>query len=142
MSERIPNGFHLLVVEDNAELREVLALALNLQGYSVACADNGMHALAMLKTGHSGLPDLVITDLQMPGDADGWWLRQNMLDDDELVSVPVVVLSAAIPREGRDVLKASAYLKKPVMLDTLLEAIEDTLGGIDTIPGAGSGVVT
>lgn len=116
------NGAHLLLVEDDGDLREVLAIALTIKGYSVRCAKNGSQALAMMHA-PGGRPRLLITDLQMPG-SDGWALRRDMLADDELATVPVVVMSAAIPRDDKDALVASAYLEKPVSLVSLLQSIE------------------
>ena len=97
-------------------------MALTIKGYSVRCAKNGSQALAMMQAA-GGRPSLLITDLQMPG-LDGWALRRDMLEDEELATVPVVVMSAAIPRDRRGLLAASAYLEKPVSLDSLLESIE------------------
>lgn len=103
-------------------MRDLLAIALSMKGYSVRCAKNGSQALAMMQAA-GGRPGLLITDLQMP-ECDGWALRRDMLADEELATVPVVVMSAAIPRDDRDALAASAYLEKPVSLDSLLESIE------------------
>ena len=122
MADQPGNGVHLLLVEDNGDLRDVLAMALSLKGYSVRCAKNGSQALAMMQAA-GGRPGLLITDLQMPG-SDGWALRRDMLADEELATVPVVVMSAAIPRDDKDGLEASAYLEKPVSLDSLLQSIE------------------
>lgn len=122
MSDQKDNRAHLLLVEDNGDLRDVLATALTIKGYSVRCAKNGSQALAMMHEA-DGRPGLLITDLQMP-ELDGWALRREMLADEELATVPVVVISATVPRDDRDELVASAYLEKPVSLDSLLESIE------------------
>ena len=122
MADQPGNGAHLLIVEDNGDLRDVLAMVLSMKGYSVRCAKNGSQALAMMQAA-GGRPSLLITDLQMPG-FDGWALRRGMLADEDLATVPVVVMSAAIPRDNKDALAASAYLEKPVSLKSLLDSIE------------------
>lgn len=124
MAQRIGSRLHLLLIDDNADLRQVLATTLKVKGYMVECAEGGKQALAMMRRS-GGRPHLVITDLQMP-DGDGWTLRQNMLADEELVSVPVVVMSAA--NGSKEALNASAYLEKPVKLDSLLSVIEEYAG--------------
>lgn len=108
----------LLLVEDHADLRETLSDLLRMKGFSVESAADGKKALAMMKNGSS--PNLVITDLRMP--YDGWSLRRKMLEDDELSSVPVIVMSA-IDARGSD-LQASAYLQKPVDLTELVATID------------------
>lgn len=120
-------AYTVLLVEDNPDLREVLGTALRLKGYSVASAADGIEALSRMK-GRAHLPDLVITDLQMPGGGDGWSLRRSMLDDAELATVPVVIMSAIAPGDTEQSLHAVAYLEKPVILDELLEVIEENVG--------------
>jgi CheY-like chemotaxis protein len=117
------NGNYLLLVEDNADLREALVQVLTLRGYAVEDAEDGVQALYKMKHNET-LPSLVITDLQMPDYGNGWLLRQNMLEDTELASIPVVVMSAALPIESKDELHAVAYIEKPASLDLLIETIE------------------
>ena len=114
---------YLLLVDDNPDLREVLGTLLTMKGYTVESVEDGVQALHSMKH-HETLPNLVITDLQMPGEDGGWGLRQRMLDDPELASVPVAVLSAVFPVPTKGSLDAVAYLEKPVELASLLAIIE------------------
>jgi CheY-like chemotaxis protein len=71
------------------------------------------------------VPDLVITDLMMPG-MSGFSLRSLMLRRPELAPVPVIVLSAYWARPS-ETLDAVAVLTKPINLDRLIEAVDQGL---------------
>lgn len=114
---------YLLLVDDNADLREVLGALLKLKGYTVEVAGDGVQAFCSMKQ-NKNRPALVITDLHMPGEGGGWALRQNMLDDAELAAVPVAIMSAIIPIPTKESLHAIACLEKPVALASLLAVIE------------------
>jgi CheY-like chemotaxis protein len=108
----------ILVVEDDADLRDSIAGILEQEGFLVVLAENGRVALDYLRD-HKP-PRLVLLDLMMPV-MNGWEFRDTQMRDPELSEIPVAVLSA----DSRTRLKAEAlgvdrYLKKPVELDQLL----------------------
>ena len=114
---------YILLVDDNADLRNSLERLLTMRGYVVQAAGDGCKALASMKRNKLP-PILVITDLSMPN-CDGRELRKNMLDDPELAAVPVVVMSAITLSPPRRDLDAVAYLEKPFSLASLLKVIDD-----------------
>ncbi|MDP9271861.1 MAG: response regulator [Chloroflexota bacterium] len=71
-------GSPVLIVEDDADLREVYADALAAEGYGVELASDGNEALARLSAA-SELPCAVLLDLRMPG-MDGWELARRLRD--------------------------------------------------------------
>ncbi len=81
---------HLLVVEDDPDLRSLVELALGSQGYSVESARNGLDGLQMAL---SGPPRLIITDVRMPS-MDGIALFTEMRKHQRLASVPVIFYTA------------------------------------------------
>lgn len=103
----------LLVVDDNKVNRLLLARALELQGHSVASAENGRVALEMLRK--EGF-DLVLLDMEMP-EMDGFQVLEQLVNDRQLRDLPVIVTSSL---EGIDhvvrciQLGAEDYLSKPV----------------------------
>jgi CheY-like chemotaxis protein len=102
----------VLIVEDDEDLRENLALLLALKGYQVETAHHGQHALERIE--ELGPPCLIILDLMMPV-MDGWQLRARLLTDPTLASVPVVLLSGvADVNRAAKALCAVDHLKKPV----------------------------
>jgi CheY-like chemotaxis protein len=111
----------VLVVEDDHDIREILADVLEYAGYRAIVASNGEDALEHLRTD----PDLrvVLLDMMMPG-VDGWEFRRRQLQDPELARVPVVVVSGAgKTAEIANEIGAAAFLSKPIMKDQLLEVV-------------------
>lgn len=109
----------ILIVEDDADLREMMAQLLVLEGYRAEAVANGRDALEYLRQGDR--PDLILLDLMMPV-MDGWEFRRRQREDPALAGVPVVVLSALDQTRAAD-LGGTAFLKKPLDFDRLLELV-------------------
>lgn len=117
---------HILVVDDNSDLRAYISNVLQRQGYQVRTAHDGEAALAMLET---FLPNLVLTDLMMPG-MSGLELLQQIRQDDRFSSIPVVLLTAKVDDETRIEgveQGADAYLGKPFNDRELLAEVRNLL---------------
>lgn len=114
----------VLIVEDDADLREMMAQLLTLEGYSTETVANGRAALEYLRRGNR--PNVILLDLMMPV-MDGWEFRRRQRSDPELAQVPVVVLSAIDPNRAAD-LEGAAFLKKPLDFDRLLALIRQYTG--------------
>jgi CheY-like chemotaxis protein len=113
------SGCRVLVIDDDASIRESLQEMLAGEGYAVDVAENGADALFRIR--RRGRPDVVLLDLMMPV-MDGWQFLEAVRRDDELNSVLVVVISAtpeAAPRE-----KVFDVLAKPFTCDRLLSVVE------------------
>ena len=118
----------LLIVEDDADIREALQGYLELQGYEVRAASNGREALEHLET--PPRPALILLDMALPI-MDGHRVLTTRKANEALAEVPVIILSAGMaamnPRD-RAVYAANydvaAFLKKPVEPRQLLEVIE------------------
>ena len=109
-------GPRVLVVDDDAGIRDVLCQALTDEGYAVRCAAEGRAGLELLDAWH---PHLVLLDLMMPG-VDGWTFRARQLASEGAEHVPVIVLSAAYPLLIQEAMQPAAVLGKPFDLDRLL----------------------
>ncbi|MGE5242766.1 MAG: response regulator [Betaproteobacteria bacterium] len=109
----------VLIVEDDGDLRDMMAQMLTLEGFAAATAANGQEALEYLRTGSR--PGVILLDLMMPV-MDGWEFRRRQRGDRQLRDVPVVVVSALDQARARD-LGANAVLKKPLDFDRLLELV-------------------
>lgn len=116
----------ILLIEDNPDAREALALLLEHYGYAVRCAENGAVALeeAIRKP-----PDLVITDLEMPV-LSGLELLEHFRGVPALADVPVIVVSAHHDIKARVAgldLGADDFIAKPADLDELLARVRRQL---------------
>ncbi len=103
--------FRLLVIDDNPEILKLMKLLLG-EEYNLDFASSGEEALALLR---EKMPDLVVSDVMMPG-MDGHALCRRIKDDEALRHIPVILVTA---RSGADMLEAGIeagaddYLAKP-----------------------------
>jgi CheY-like chemotaxis protein len=112
----------LLVVEDDAEIREALIELLNETGCNAVGTSNGAMALKYL-AGANPLPCLILLDLMMPV-MDGQAFREAQLQDPRIAHIPIVVVSAYRDVQSHaEKLHAATYLKKPPRLEDLLGAV-------------------
>jgi CheY-like chemotaxis protein len=110
-------GRRVLVVDDDPDLREMMAQLLALEGFDASTAANGRDALDRLDAGP--IPQVILLDLMMPV-MDGQAFRAEQRADPALASIPVVVVSAYRDVERYADELAAECLAKPVRLDTLL----------------------
>jgi chemosensory pili system protein ChpA (sensor histidine kinase/response regulator) len=115
----------ILVVDDDRNIRETLAIHLRNVGYDVAVAADAIEG------GYDVLrerPDLIIADLRMPY-MDGFEFLAALRADASVADIPVIMLSSHDDWEerGRDC-QANAHLTKPIQLDALLSALARQLG--------------
>ncbi|HMF42817.1 MAG TPA: response regulator [Polyangia bacterium] len=111
---------HILVVEDDRDLRDSLGDALRLEGYNVVCVEHGEAALRHLGTG--ARPCVILLDLMMPV-MDGWTFRQELLKDRALSDIPVVLMTAATTSRATMV-TSDGILFKPFEVGTVLDAVQ------------------
>jgi CheY-like chemotaxis protein len=113
----------ILVVDDDLEIRETIRDVLEEEGYRVELAANGAEALAHLRAkGEAGEPALVLLDLMMP-EMNGWQFCEEQRRDPRLAKIPVLVISAASVDAKKGSIAGYAFLKKPIELARLLEAV-------------------
>jgi len=110
----------ILVVDDNEALRENLAEALELEGYEVAVAPDGVKALARLDEDPSF--EVILLDLMMPG-MSGGELLERIKQDPRLAAVRVVITTGHTGPRARAGVAADAFLTKPFGVRELLAAL-------------------
>ena len=110
------------IVEDDRDIRDVLADILVDEGYHVLLAEDGLEGLQRLRDGPQ--PALILLDLMMPR-MDGFQFRDEQRRRPEWRDIPVVLLTAGgdLPDKARQ-LDAADALRKPVKLESLLEMID------------------
>ena len=102
---------HILVVEDDKDLRESLCEALRFEGYQVICAEHGEAALRHLSTGAK--PCVILLDLMMPV-MDGWAFCRSRWRSQTLRQIPVILISAVDLSETNHPTGIDAFLRKPI----------------------------
>ena len=112
----------ILVVDDDAAIRETLRDILQDEGYGVIEARDGAEGLSAVAGHH---PDLILLDLHMPR-VDGWQMYRRLHECG--ATPPTVIMTAGrnAALEAR-ALKAAGSLAKPFDLDEVLAAVEDVL---------------
>ena len=113
----------VLIVEDQANERELLATCLRLGGIEVATAKNGREAFDYLH--EHDLPDLVLLDMRMP-ELDGPGFVQVIRDDIRLHNLRVFAVSGSTREEFSSSLPVNGWFSKPVRIDSLLQAVRDS----------------
>jgi two-component system response regulator VicR len=119
----------IVSIEDELEIIDLIKLILERRGFEiigVASGREGLETVRELK------PDLVLLDLMMPGDMDGWAVYQAMQTDPVLKDTPVIVVTAKdqpIDKVlGIHVAKVDAYVTKPFSPQDLLDNVNRVLG--------------
>ncbi|MER7276253.1 response regulator [Dactylosporangium sp. NPDC000244] len=119
------NGY-VVAVDDDEDLRELMATQLRNGGYEVATAADGPSAIALIQRRP---PDAVVLDVSMPG-MSGVEVCRTLRMLSTTVAVPIIMLTARtqvnFETEGR-MAGADAYLTKPYSARTLLSSLEDLL---------------
>jgi len=127
IGERQPTQPCILVVEDDSELATLEAEILRNHGYIVTTLPSGELAITAL---HRAVPDLVVLDIELPGNVNGWQVLQALRT---LACIPVLITSSsnvAVRQyirsrgESRDTLD---HLPKPFPIQTLLKRVKRML---------------
>ncbi len=116
----------ILIIEDEAPIRENLRQLLRLEGYQVLEAADGVSGIETVRTTH---PDLILCDILMPG-VDGYGVLAELRSTPDLAAIPFIFLTASANLEDRtQALKRGAddYLIKPFKIADLLAAIKRQL---------------
>jgi two-component system chemotaxis response regulator CheY len=116
----------ILIIDDDLELREVIAETLEQCGFAVAVAGNGREGLEYLRRGQA--PRLILLDLMMPV-MNGWQFCSAKQADPALASIPVIALSAAAKKDPSSpyYIDVQDVIAKPVELEQLLSVVRRVL---------------
>jgi len=112
-------GKPVLVVDDDADTRQVLKHFLNRKGFPVECASSGEEGLRLARELH---PMAIILDVMMPG-MDGWAVLSTLKSEPEVRNIPVVMLTIVDDKNLGYTLGATDYMIKPVNRDRMIEIL-------------------
>ncbi|HWZ02811.1 MAG TPA: response regulator [Mucilaginibacter sp.] len=116
----------ILVIEDNADIRENTCELLELEGYKVVTAINGNEGISLAK---EELPDVILCDIMMP-EANGYEVCIALKDNPSTSSIPFIFISASVEKKAIDEgisLGAVEYIQKPFDPQELFVAIKRCL---------------
>ena len=125
----------ILVVDDDADLIELISFNLKQAGYSIGTASNGVDAI---KKAHSLSPYLIVLDIMMP-ELDGFAVCEILRRDTQTASIPIMMLTAISSELGRMAALGSGatdFLTKPFSPRLLVGRIEDLLKKASILPHA------
>jgi len=114
----------VLVIDDDAAIRDIVATLLTEEGYAVITAGSGEEAFSHLE---AVVPSLIITDMRMPV-MDGWQFAAELhrrLDGE----VPLLVMTAAVDAQQRATeVDADGAISKPFDLDEFVKSVQRLIG--------------
>ena len=116
----------VVLIDDEPDILSTLKLFLEVEGFEVATAADGIDGLEKIR---KKVPDLVVLDLMLPK-LDGYKICRLLKFDKKYKKVPVVIITARaqdIDRKKALEVGADAYITKPFEPDTLLEKIKELL---------------
>ncbi|GAB4383223.1 MAG: hypothetical protein Kow00121_44730 [Elainellaceae cyanobacterium] len=116
----------ILVIEDEAQPREIFLRCLTFEGFLALAAESGTEGVKLAK---SYLPDLIVCDIMMP-DLDGYSVLSILHQDPTTAAIPFIFLTAKVTmadlRQGME-LGADDYLTKPCTVEQFLSAVTTRL---------------
>ncbi|RZS54773.1 response regulator transcription factor [Sphaerotilus mobilis] len=117
----------ILVIEDVAAIRRLIRWSLEPEGHVITEAPDARRGLLTLR---EGLPELIVLDVMLPGDIDGYALCRTLKSQPRWAHIPVLLLtslSSARERATGEQAGATAYLTKPFVPMELVEVVEALL---------------
>ena len=111
----------ILIVEDQADVAQLIDVVLKGEGYVVAIARDGAQGLMLAR---DWKPDLILMDIMLPG-VDGGTLISRLRQEEETAELPIIAMSASRTLRDRTAeLEADALLSKPFDVDALLVQVQ------------------
>jgi two-component system alkaline phosphatase synthesis response regulator PhoP len=116
----------ILVVEDSDEIRDLLGLVLEAEGYRVVALEDGRDVVETVRTIR---PILITLDLALPG-KDGWAIVRELQDDEETRDIPILVISAYTRELDAPLRRRVArVISKPFYITQVVTEVEEILTG-------------
>jgi CheY-like chemotaxis protein len=121
----MPSG-PILIVDDDLDIREILAETLGDSGFSVMTAANGVEALRVLRSS-APAPAAILLDLMMPV-MDGYGLMEELEQDPTLARIPVAIITAGHGVDQERLAAARSIIRKPIDVPKLLRLLAQMEG--------------
>lgn len=122
------NSHKILIVEDNPVNMELFTDLLGICNYECLCAEEGLTALELAK---SGKPDLILLDIQLPG-MDGLRVASELRANEETRHIKIIAVTAYAMKGEKDIFLENGfdgYISKPIDNKNFLTAVKGFLEG-------------
>ena len=124
----------VLLIDDDADVHEVVKMILEPKGFQVECALTGP---AGLEAARRLMPDVLLLDIMLDTPSEGFHIAYTIKNDDVLRQIPIVIISSIGKKMGIDYAKelgteyvpASQFIEKPFNAETLLNAVNQAMAG-------------
>ena len=114
----------ILYIEDERPVIELIRQALRLVGLEVVGLTSGQKGLEMMRERR---PDLLLLDLMMP-EVSGWDVYREMKADERLADIPVIVVTAKVPKHGNIIIEelppVEYYITKPFDVENIIRIVQ------------------
>jgi CheY-like chemotaxis protein len=123
-------GGLVYVCDDTEQIRHLIRLNLELEGYDVEEVGDGEALVGRLRAAEQ-LPDVITLDAQM-APRDGWWAVARIREDARLARIPVIMVTASVQQHDRAQAQGSgldAFLAKPFDPDDLIALVRGFVAG-------------
>jgi len=125
-------GEHIVIIDDDPDLREALTLMLKPAGYRLTGCATGPDGLEAVQAER---PDLILLDIMLASPSEGFHLAYELKKDESLKDIPIIMISAIGQTMGMDYAKelgseyvpAEKFLNKPLKAETVLDAVKEAL---------------
>lgn len=117
----------ILIVDDQADVRKLLAIVLGRKDRTLLYAASGEEAIVIA---HAEIPDLILLDVMMPGGMDGYQAARILKTEDATRDCPIIAMTARAQEEDRQeafAAGADAYVSKPFDMGDLQVKVETLL---------------
>ncbi len=129
-------GEHIIIIDDDPDVREALTLMLEPAGYRLTCCSTGPEGTAAIQ---AEPPDVILLDIMLASPTEGFHLAYELKKDEAIAKIPIIMISAIGQTMGMDYAKelgsdyvpAEKFLDKPLKVDVVLEAVREALAKRD-----------
>ncbi|QIF03079.1 response regulator [Roseimicrobium sp. ORNL1] len=116
----------VLVIDDDASVRELMTRYLGGKGYRVITAEDGEKGMALAREQH---PSVITLDVVLPGAQSGWDILSQLKDEPLTASIPVIIVTFLEETRHGFALGAADYVVKPIAWEDLLGSLQKVIRG-------------
>jgi CheY-like chemotaxis protein len=109
----------ILIVDDEFDITSTFSMLFQLRGFETLIANNGQHALDVMKT---RIPDIILSDCMMPV-MDGIEFSMRVRNEPATADIPIILISAAPEKHNLSLAECNIFLRKPIRFHELLASV-------------------